>query len=120
MPILIVNTTRNSALSTNSHIARVYWRRLFGLMGKKPLSQGEALIIDPCLSVHTHWMRFAIDVIYVSKENIVVGIDRNLKPWRLGRFYKRVQYVVELLAGSAAATGTQVGDALILKEDVNI
>jgi uncharacterized protein len=116
MPILIVNTTRNSALSTNSHIARGYWRRLFGLMGKKPLSQGEALIIDPCSSVHTHWMRFAIDVIYVNKEHALVWIDHALAAWKIVHFYKKIRYSVELPAGTFDASGIQVGDVLSLRE----
>ncbi len=81
-------------------------------MGRKTLAPGECLIINPCSSVHTHWMRFPIDVVYVNKDDVVVGIDHNLKPWHLGRFYKQVQYVVELNAGQAAATNTQVGDVL--------
>lgn len=114
MPTSIFNKTREQVLAHNTRLARSYWQRLVGLMGAKPLAQGEALIIDPCSSVHTHWMRFAIDIIYVNKEHVVVGIDHSLKPWRLGRFYRRVQYVVELPAGTAAATGTLVGDELCL------
>ena len=72
-------------------------------MGKPRLPAGEGLVINPCSSIHTHFMRFAIDVIYVSKENVVVGVDRELKPWRFGRFYKKVHYVIELPAGAAAS-----------------
>jgi uncharacterized protein len=109
-----VNQTRNQVLSDNTRIARGYWQRMMGLMGQKTLAQGEGLIIDPCSSVHTHWMRFTIDVIYVNKDHVIVGIDHSLKPWRLGRFYKQVRYVVELPAGTALATGTQLGDQLLL------
>jgi uncharacterized membrane protein (UPF0127 family) len=48
-------------------------------------------------------MRFPIDVIYLNKADVVVGVDRELKPWRFGRFYKKVHYVVELPAGTAAS-----------------
>jgi uncharacterized membrane protein (UPF0127 family) len=112
MSTSIINNTRSQLLATNTHITRSYWQRMIGLMGHKPLAQGEGLIIDPCSSVHTHWMRFAIDVIYVNKQHVVVGIDPSLSPWKIGHFYKRVQYVIELPAGTAAATGTQVGDSL--------
>jgi uncharacterized membrane protein (UPF0127 family) len=117
MPTKTINKTRNQVLSDNARLAHSYWQRMIGLMGKKTLAQGEALIIDPCSSVHTHWMRFAIDVIYVNKEHVVVGIDHSLVPWRIGKFYKRVQYVVELPAGTASATGTQVGDELNISLD---
>ena len=72
-----------------------------------PLPAGAGLVIVPSSSIHTQFMRFPIDVLYVNKEDVIVGIDRNLRPWRIGRFYKRVHYVVELPAGGAA--GCQVG-----------
>jgi uncharacterized membrane protein (UPF0127 family) len=55
-------------------------------------------------------MRFPIDVVYVDKDNVVVGVDRELKPWRFGRFYKKVHYVIELPAG--AATSCNRGDEI--------
>jgi uncharacterized protein len=75
-----------------------------------PLPPGAGLVIVPCSSIHTQFMRFPIDVLYVNKEDTIVGIDRHLRPWRIGRFYKRVRYVVELPAGGAE--GCQVGDLL--------
>jgi uncharacterized membrane protein (UPF0127 family) len=114
--LAVSNTTRVRTLATKTHLARSYWQRLIGLMGRKTLAQGEGLIIDPCSSVHTHFMRFAIDVIYVNKDHFVVGIDPALAPWKIGHFYKKVRYVVELPSGTAAATGTQVGDVLNLRE----
>ena len=85
-------------------------------MSSMTLSQGEGLIIDPCSSVHMYWMRFSIDVIYVNKEHVVVGIDPALAPWHIGHFYKKVRYVVELPAGTFDASGIQVGDVLSLRE----
>ena len=75
-----------------------------------PLPAGAGLVIVPCSSIHTQFMRFPIDVLYVNKDDVIVGIDRNLHPWRIGRFYKKVHYVVELPAGGAE--GCQVGDKL--------
>lgn len=115
MPTRIINTTRDQVLADNARRARSYWKRLIGLMGRKALAPGEGLIIDPCSMVHTHWMRFAIDVIYVNKEDVIVGIDHALRPWHIGHFYRKVQYVVELPAGTAHETGAQVGDRLILE-----
>ncbi len=55
-------------------------------------------------------MRFAIDVLYVNKDDMIVGIDRDLKPWRFGHFYKGVKYVVEMSSGGAK--DCQVGDRI--------
>ena len=115
MPTRITNKTRGQVLADNARLVRSYWERLIGLMGRKALAQNEGLIIDPCSSVHMFWMRFAIDVIYVNKEHVIVGIDHDLRPWRIGHFYRKVQYVIELPAGKAHETGAQVGDRLILE-----
>ena len=104
--------TRGQNLATAGRVADTFWTRLRGLLGSKPLAPGEGLLVVPCKSVHTHFMRFPIDVLYVNEAREVVGIDQNLPPWRFGRFYRRVRFVVELPAGTAQATGSQVGDQL--------
>ena len=109
-PFCLFNTTRNQVIAEKTRLADNPWTSFKGLMGAKPLPEGEALLITPSSSIHTHFMRFAIDVLYVSKDDVIVGIDRDLKPWRFGRFYKGVKYVVEMTAGGAKAC--QVGDTI--------
>jgi len=111
----VENLTRGQTLVTKGRLANTLWSRLRGLIGSKPLAQGEGLLIAPGTSVHTHFMGFPIDVVYVSAVKVVVGIDRNLAPWRFGRFYRRVRFVIELPSGTAEATGTEVGDRLEVK-----
>jgi len=108
----INNLTRNQPLVTVGRVANNYWSRFRGLIGSRPLRPGEGLLIVPCSSIHTHFMSFPIDVLYLNREREVVGIDHSLPPWHLGRFYKRVRCVLELPAGTAQATGTVVGDKL--------
>jgi uncharacterized protein len=110
--IRVENASRGATLVTRGRAADNSWTRFRGLIGHPPLAEGEGLLIVPCSSIHTHFMGFPIDVLYVNAEQEVVGVDRDLKPWRFGRFYRRVRYVIELPAGTAAATGTQVGDRL--------
>lgn len=111
--VCVENLTRGITVVTAGRLASNFWARLRGLMGARGLTAGEGLVIKPCRSVHTHFMRFAIDVLYVGRDDTVVGIDRNLKPWRIGRLYKQAHYVVELPAGGAALC--QVGDRLELR-----
>ena len=70
------------------------------------------MAIIPCKSIHCMFMSIPIDVLYVSEDHRVVGIDAEIKPWRIGRFYKDVHYVIELPAGTAARLGVDVGDQL--------
>jgi hypothetical protein len=106
------NLTRGTTLVSAGRVARSFFARLRGLMGSAPLAPGEGLLIIPCSSVHTHFMRFPIDVLYVNARGEVVGIDPALTPWRFGHFYRRVRFVIELPAGTAQSTATQVGDRL--------
>ena len=106
------NLTRDTVLAARCRIADSYLPRLIGLMGAPGLEPGEGLLIRPCNSIHTHFMRFPIDVLYVSHEDKVVAIDEAMAPWRFGRIHRNARYVVELPAGTVAATGTLVGDTV--------
>lgn len=86
--------------------------RMTGLLGKKELKAGQGLLIRPCNEVHTFFMRFAIDVIFVDKNNKIVKIIPNLKPFRITGLYLTSALVIELPAGTTQATHTQVGNLL--------
>jgi len=103
------NATRGAALATELEIARSFAARSKGLLGRRVMPPGSGMLIDPCSSVHTWFMRFPIDVIFVDGKNRVVGLRRNLKPWRMAWSWRGTK-TIELPAGTIAATNTQVGD----------
>ena len=111
-PVRIVNLNREQNLITKGRLADTFWPRFRGLIGRDGLQDGEGLLIVPCNSIHTHFMRFAIDVLYVGADGEVVGIDHSMRPWRFGRIHRGARFVLELPAGTAKATDTQVGDRL--------
>lgn len=110
--IRVENVTRGRTLITTGRVADKMWTRLRGLIGSKPLAPGEGLLIVPCSSVHTHFMSFPIDVLYVGKGQEIVAIDQDMAPWRFGSYHRRGRHVVELPSGTVAATQTEVGDRL--------
>ncbi len=112
-PLQIDNLTRNTTLVSSGRVADGYWSRFRGLMGVTGLKAGEGLLITHCNSIHTHFMRFPIDVVYVSRSLEVVHVDRAMAPWRFGRIHRQSSFVVELPAGAAA--GTEVGDVLAVR-----
>ncbi len=114
-PFRLVNATRGTTIAECTRLADTPWTSFKGLMGAPPLPEGEALLLTPSSSIHTHFMRFAIDALYVGKDDVIVGIDRNLKPWRFGHFYKGVKYIVEMSAGGAK--DCQVGDKIEPRSD---
>ena len=108
----VANLTRGQTLVSSGRVADTFFTSLRGLIGHKPLTEGEGLLIVPSNSIHTQFMGFPIDVLYVDKGLRVVAMDQAMVPWRFGRIHRGARFVVELPAGTLAATGTQPGDQL--------
>ena len=85
-----------------------------GLLGRDRLEPGEALWITPCEAVHTFFMRFAIDCVFLNRRKRIVKIVRNLKPWRIAGAW-RAHSVLELPAGSADRCQLEVADQLVFR-----
>ena len=86
-----------------------------GLLGRAGLDDGSALILAPCSSIHTFFMRFPIDVLFVKKDGRVVKMYSALHPWRIA-FALGAFAAIELPAGAAGASDTRSGDTLVLAE----
>ncbi len=108
----IRNTTRGTELADKARHASSYWSRLVGLLGRSSLAPGEALLIEPCSSIHTAFMRFAIDVVYLDKSGQVAKVVPALKPFRASGMVRGAHSVIELPSGTIASTGTVVGDQI--------
>jgi hypothetical protein len=108
----IINTTRETVLAANIVIADRPITRMVGLLGRGELKSGEALIIKPCYSIHTFFMRFAIDVLFVDKNNRVIKVISRLKPFKFSGLYFNAAFAIELPLDTANSTSTQEGDML--------
>ncbi|MBI5480795.1 MAG: DUF192 domain-containing protein [Deltaproteobacteria bacterium] len=106
------NVTRGRTLAGRVAVADRPAARLRGLIGRPPLQAGEGLLIEPCSGVHTFFMSFAIDVVFVGADGLVVAALGPLRPWRLTRIYPTATAALELPAGTVAATGTAAGDRI--------
>ncbi len=101
-------------LAERTMMANTSETRRTGLLKHESLPKGEGLWIAPCEAVHSFWMKFAIDVLYLNKKKQVVKIRRNMVPWRLSACL-RAHSVLELPAGMAAETRTETGDQLVFE-----
>ena len=108
----IINQTKGAVLATDAALASTPLARVKGLLGKKEFGHGQAVILRPCNSIHTFFMRFAIDILFVDKHNRVIKAISNLAPFRLTGICFKAVYSVELPAGSIASTNTSGGDIL--------
>lgn len=85
-----------------------------GLLGRDGLPAGSALIIAPSNAVHTFFMRFPIDILFVGRDGRVIKMRSAVRPWRMTASL-RAFAVIELPAGSLAQSNTSAGDSLICR-----
>lgn len=90
------------------------WTRLRGLLGRKPLVPAavEGLLIEPCASVHTFWMDYPLDLIFLDRNNLVLDIFENVAPWST-RAARGARKTLELVAGGVAVFEPRIGEELI-------
>jgi hypothetical protein len=109
--IRVVNRTRGIELASGADVASTSEKRREGLLKRTGLAPGEGLWISPCEAVHCFFMKFTIDVLFLSKDLRVVKARPRLKPWRVSGSL-RAHSTLELPEGTIEATGTKAGDQL--------
>lgn len=92
--------------------ARGFWTRGLGLMGRAPLGTGRALWLVPCRSIHTGFMRFNLDVLFLDGGMQVVRRVNGIPPWQTVWGGRRAVSVVEMQAGWLPDDAARVGDVL--------
>lgn len=113
LPTQIIHAQTKKIIVKELQIANTFFSRLKGLIGAPPLTYQQGLLISPCQQVHTHFMGFSIDVVFLDKEFKVLHIARQMLPWRFSRFIKNAHYVLELPVNGASFI--KPDDHLILK-----
>jgi len=106
------NVTQQMSLASMLEVADSFFPSLLGLMGRASLEAGHGLWIVPCQSVHTFWMRFSIDIVFLDENRKVIYLVESLRPFRISKHVSKARSVIELPVSSIKATGTQVGDEI--------
>ena len=109
---LISDRTRK-CVAHSVEMAETRQARRRGLLGRDGMQQGEALMIIPCLAIHTAFMRFSIDVVFVDGDVRVVRTVSRMAPWRMAVCF-RARSVIELPAGTLESCAVEPGDRLYL------
>jgi uncharacterized membrane protein (UPF0127 family) len=105
------NVTRETVVADRAEIANTSEKRRTGLLKHTRLAPGEGLWITPCEGVHTFFMKFPIDVVFLTRQRKVLKIRPNMVRSRIS-FNLRSHSVLELPAGRLEETGTAAGDQL--------
>jgi len=108
----ITNTTKGRVVAERASLAAKMLERMKGLLGRTSLPEGEGLVIIPCTSIHTFWMRFAIDAVFFDRTKRVVSVYKGLKPFRASSWHPMAAGVIEVPAGTAGKAGIEAGDQL--------
>jgi uncharacterized membrane protein (UPF0127 family) len=102
VPLRIVSAFGGAGAPVQAMVAKRFWLRMAGLLALPRLQSGEALLLSPCASVHTCFMRYAIDVVFVDRAGRVVKVVPNLQPWHAAGAWGAA-HALELAAGQAQA-----------------
>lgn len=108
----VYNATRNLCLADTAIMADTFYTRLKGLLGRPGLPGGWCMVIKPCRSIHTMFMRFPLDVLFVDRRNRVAAVVTDMPPYRFSGTVKSSRMVIEFPAGSLSSTGTAPGDII--------
>jgi uncharacterized membrane protein (UPF0127 family) len=114
MALIARNLDTGRVVADKVAVADTRATRAVGLLTKSGLEAGEGLWIVPSRGVHTCWMRFAIDLLALDDEGVVVDRVTALKPWRIRLPRRGTAGVLELPAGALDATGTRLGHRIEL------
>ena len=112
--MIAYNATRGAAVATKVERADTAASRSKGLLGRESLAADEALWIVPCPMIHTFFMKFPIDVLFLDADLQVRRVIEDLKPWRLSPWVLSARSVLEL-KGGALKGAVRVGDRLEMR-----
>ncbi len=108
------NTRAGTILATHIELAGDSATRRRGLLGRDRLDEGQALVIAPCGGIHTFFMRFSIDVLFVSKDGRIVKCAHRVRPWRIA-LALTAYAAIELPAGTLQASNCARGDQVVFE-----
>ena len=106
--IVVLELETGGVVCERCAVADTPFRRLRGLLGKSELPVGEGILLRPCASVHTMFMRFPIDVLFCDRELRVLAVASDVARWRM-RAQRGAHVTIELSAGEAARRGVVAG-----------
>jgi uncharacterized membrane protein (UPF0127 family) len=110
------NAEQGTTLATRAKLASSYWSRFWGLMFRRSLAAGDGILLTKSSSIHSCFMFFRFDAVYLDKENRVVKVVHAMRPWWASFGGKGSKDTLELPAGTAERTRTVAGDTLVFEE----
>jgi uncharacterized membrane protein (UPF0127 family) len=114
--VAVRNASRGTVVSARCLVAQSVWRRILGLHLLPELQIGEGLLLPGATTIDTTFMGYAIDLVFVDESRRVTRVVPDMRPWRMVLSGHGGRDCLELPAGGAALSRTQVGDQLTMDE----
>jgi uncharacterized membrane protein (UPF0127 family) len=89
--------------------AHTIWRQTVGLLGRRELTEDEGLCLAPCNGIHTLFMRFALDVMFLDRAGVALRLAPDVRPWRICGPVRGARTVIELPAGTISRRQLKIG-----------
>src|SRR5919201_487746 len=109
--VFSVRSGNGAVVCPHCFLADTHFSRLRGLLGRKELGADEGILLAPESKIHTWFMRFPIDVVFLDADLTVLGMREYMKPWRITG-WRGARLVLELAAGTCERGGLRPGDRL--------
>ncbi len=114
---VVVARNNTNVIANDAIMADTFFGRLTGLLPKKTLIEGEGMILKPCKQVHTYFMSYNIDVIFLDGDNNIIYLHENMEPGHVTPYIKKATAVLEVPEGTIYRWTLRVGDALEIRND---
>ncbi len=115
MAVRLVHSESGRPLADHLEFARTPLQRMRGLLGRNHLPPGGGMMIERCSSIHTCFMRFPLDVVFLDADLVVRKVVHHLRPWRLAASVG-ARHTVELPADALERAPVALGDRLCIEE----
>lgn len=112
---MIINRRNKLCIAQQTKVANHIWGRMLGLMGKRSLDEHHALFIYPCQQIHTFFMRFPIDCVFINQDYKVIYLLEHVRPWRVSEKVSEAYGVIELASGVIQKTDINISDRLEIR-----
>lgn len=112
MLLILKNKAKEQVISQKVILCKSFFSRLKGLLGRKKFSEGEALILTHTSRVHSFFMQFAIDLIFLDKNKKVLATEINFLQNKISPQVENSYYVIELPANYLQKIKIDIGDSL--------
>lgn len=115
----LINSRTNDVIADRAVVAGSFLKRLKGMLGQQAMAGGTALVLKPCRSIHTFFMRFSVDAVFLDRRGVVIHLITDMPPSRVSPVVNGSVMVVEF-PGGTVKNRLLSGDTLIFSADAGV